>query len=287
MTIRRQAYLVVCACAALAMLCNEPPTIVRTGGSEVVGTLVRQNGTPVAGAVVHLDTAAYSSDTTYVALDSTITDSKGAFSFRRMHGAGFFSIYGDYHSSELVALLRALKDTASPTTFHKVDVGTHAMFPPGFISGKVVIDETSMTGTICYIPGTSLMAITGDDGSFVISGVPVDTYRVFFAYPDYLVGRDSGVIVKSGDTTDVGTILLNYDPNKALTEINTKVNAVLNQLPKESQQPVINLSTGETIGILVRICTARYLRLSEQPEGGAEAGEPAALVDVVARMIGE
>jgi N-acetylneuraminic acid mutarotase len=198
------------------MLCSEPPTIVRTGGSEVVGTLVRQNGTPVAGAVVHLDTAAYSSDTTYVALDSTITDSKGAFSFRRMHGAGFFSIYGDYHSSELVALLRALKDTASPTTFHKVDVGTHAMFPPGFISGKVVIDETSMTGTICYIPGTSLMAITGDDGSFVISGVPVDTYRVFFAYPDYLVGRDSGVIVKSGDTTDVGTILLNYDPNKGV-----------------------------------------------------------------------
>ena len=40
---------------------------------------------------------------------------------------------------------------------------------------------------------------------------------------------------------------LNYDPNKALTEINTKVNAVLNQLPKESQQPVISVAIGETI----------------------------------------
>ncbi|MBF0532528.1 MAG: efflux RND transporter permease subunit [Candidatus Omnitrophica bacterium] len=39
---------------------------------------------------------------------------------------------------------------------------------------------------------------------------------------------------------------LNYDPNKALTEINTKVNAVLNQLPRDAQQPSITLSIGET-----------------------------------------
>jgi multidrug efflux pump len=40
---------------------------------------------------------------------------------------------------------------------------------------------------------------------------------------------------------------LNYDANKAVTEINTRVNAVLNQLPQGSQQPVINLSIGESI----------------------------------------
>lgn len=40
---------------------------------------------------------------------------------------------------------------------------------------------------------------------------------------------------------------LNYDPNKALTEINTKVNAVLNQLPKDTQQPVITVAIGEAI----------------------------------------
>ncbi len=44
---------------------------------------------------------------------------------------------------------------------------------------------------------------------------------------------------------------LNYDANKALTEINTKVNAVINQLPKGSQQPVISISTGEDIGALI------------------------------------
>lgn len=42
-------------------------------------------------------------------------------------------------------------------------------------------------------------------------------------------------------------LVLNYDPNKALADIGTKVNAVLNQLPKESQLPVITISIGETI----------------------------------------
>jgi hypothetical protein len=47
------------------------------------------------------------------------------------------------------------------------------------------------------------------------------------------------------------------------------------------------VSTGETIGILVRICTARNLRLAEQFDASSEAAEPAALVDLVGRMIGE
>ena len=55
----------------------------------------------------------------------------------------------------------------------------------------------------------------------------------------------------SSSTQSVSTIQanlrLNYDPNRALSEINTKVNAVLNQLPKETQQPVITVAIGETI----------------------------------------
>jgi multidrug efflux pump len=39
---------------------------------------------------------------------------------------------------------------------------------------------------------------------------------------------------------------LNYDANRALTEINTKVNAVLNQLPREAQQPSITVAVGES-----------------------------------------
>ena len=50
-----------------------------------------------------------------------------------------------------------------------------------------------------------------------------------------------------GSSTIQANLRLNYDPNKALTEINTKVNSVINQLPKASQQPVLNIAVGETI----------------------------------------
>ena len=43
------------------------------------------------------------------------------------------------------------------------------------------------------------------------------------------------------------TLRLNYDTNKALTEINTKVNAVLNQLPKDAQQPALSIAVGDAI----------------------------------------
>lgn len=55
----------------------------------------------------------------------------------------------------------------------------------------------------------------------------------------------------SSSTLGVSTItvnlMLNYDPLKALSEITAKVNAVLNQLPKNSQLPVLSVSVGQTI----------------------------------------
>jgi len=48
-------------------------------------------------------------------------------------------------------------------------------------------------------------------------------------------------------STIQASLRLNYDPNKALTEINTRVNAVLNQLPRDAQLPVITIAVGETI----------------------------------------
>ena len=40
---------------------------------------------------------------------------------------------------------------------------------------------------------------------------------------------------------------LNYDADKALTEINTKVNSVLNQLPTGTLQPTLTVKIGQTI----------------------------------------
>lgn len=61
-------------------------------------------------------------------------------------------------------------------------------------------------------------------------------------------GIDYMTSISSPSTSTITVnLLLNYDPLKALSDITTKVNAVLNQLPKNSQQPVITVSVGQTI----------------------------------------
>src|SRR5262249_38662351 len=40
---------------------------------------------------------------------------------------------------------------------------------------------------------------------------------------------------------------LNYDANRALTEIQTKISSVINQLPSGTQQPVLTIRVGDTI----------------------------------------
>lgn len=59
---------------------------------------------------------------------------------------------------------------------------------------------------------------------------------------DYITSTSQNSI-----STITANLRLNYDPNKALTEINTKVGSVLNQLPPESQRPVLTVKIGETI----------------------------------------
>ena len=51
----------------------------------------------------------------------------------------------------------------------------------------------------------------------------------------------------SGLSTITATLRLNYDANRALTEIQTQVTSVRNQLPPQAQQPVLNIAIGQTI----------------------------------------
>lgn len=52
---------------------------------------------------------------------------------------------------------------------------------------------------------------------------------------------------QTGTSTITVNLRLNYDSGKALTEINTKVNSVINQLPSSAQQPTLTLKVGQTI----------------------------------------
>jgi multidrug efflux pump len=63
---------------------------------------------------------------------------------------------------------------------------------------------------------------------------------------DYLTSKST-----SSTSTIVANLILNYDADKAVTEINAKINAVLNQLPAGVQQPAITVSIGTTLDPLL------------------------------------
>jgi multidrug efflux pump len=87
----------------------------------------------------------------------------------------------------------------------------------------------------------------------VYTGADPDLVAGFITTPlENAIAQANGIdYLTSSSTPSVSTISanlrLNYDSNRALTEINTKVNSVINQLPKDSQQPVISVAVGETI----------------------------------------
>lgn len=84
-------------------------------------------------------------------------------------------------------------------------------------------------------------------------GADPDVVAGFITTPlENAIAQANGIgYMTSTSTTGTSTITvnlrLNYDTGKALTEINTKVNSVLNQLPTGTQQPVLTVKVGQTI----------------------------------------
>ena len=84
-------------------------------------------------------------------------------------------------------------------------------------------------------------------------GADAQTVAGFITQPlEAAIAQAQGIdYMSSTSSTGVSviqaTLRLNYEANKALTEINTQVASVRNQLPPESQQPVLTVQVGETI----------------------------------------
>ncbi|MCW3479074.1 efflux RND transporter permease subunit [Neisseriaceae bacterium JH1-16] len=83
-------------------------------------------------------------------------------------------------------------------------------------------------------------------------GANADTVAGFITQPlEAAIAQAQGIdYLSSTSTTGVSTITatlrLNYDSNRALTEITTQINSVRNQLPPQAQQPVITVQVGQT-----------------------------------------
>lgn len=100
------------------------------------------------------------------------------------------------------------------------------------------MDNTVISITTAY-PGASAELMQG----FVTT--PIEKSVASADGIDYMTSQSS-----EGVSTINAFIRLNYDPNIAMTDIMAKVSQVSNQLPKESNQPVILKSTGSEMDLM-------------------------------------
>ena len=56
---------------------------------------------------------------------------------------------------------------------------------------------------------------------------------------------------RSGTSVITANLVLNFDPDKAITEITAKINSVLNQLPAGVQQPTLTVAIGQSLDALI------------------------------------
>jgi len=83
-------------------------------------------------------------------------------------------------------------------------------------------------------------------------GADADVVAGFITTPlENAIAQANGIdymnsVSQSGVSTITVTLRLNYEPNKALTEIATKVSSILNQLPTGTLQPILTVKIGQT-----------------------------------------
>jgi hypothetical protein len=204
-----------------------PPSIVKVDQSKdkivpkkgVTGILVNRKKEPMANSMVlallggseEKKTSALTTATEYnrySGTDSVLTDSTGRYVFESLV-AGNYNLQGNYQSGSLVVLIRDVKFDGGNAL---VEVPTDTLRAPGKISGRALLLEQDNGGIICYVPGTSYLAITDDSGSFVLSNIPQGKYTIAYRKEGWKTAKDTGVVVISGQTTELRTKNMEADP---------------------------------------------------------------------------
>jgi multidrug efflux pump len=88
-------------------------------------------------------------------------------------------------------------------------------------------------------------------------GADADVIAGFITTPlENAISQANGIdymtsVSQSGISTITLNLRLNYDSNRAMTEVNAKINSVLNQLPSGTQQPTMTVKVGQSLDALI------------------------------------
>ena len=133
-----------------------------TEGEGLTGTFVNPQGQPVAGVTVKLydaddENALSKATSTHEYSDSTVTDASGRYRFSSL-GKGRYNlegISGNGGNAEAI-FIPSIKFEGA------LDLGTDTLHVPGGIRIHIRSNGTPQEGVLCYVPGTSLLAISDD-----------------------------------------------------------------------------------------------------------------------------
>jgi hypothetical protein len=173
----------------------------------VYGVLVDGSGDPVSGAKVKAATASLGVGKRSADPDSVLTDKNGKYRFAKL-AKGEYDVFGDFGSGALVVLIPRV-DVAGPA--EPRNLGTDTMRAPGRIRGRLLLAGKGMAEVLCFVPGTSFLAISDDSGGCILDRIPQGRYTVRYSLAGFSIASDSGVQVLSGLTTDLPAKSLDHD----------------------------------------------------------------------------
>jgi len=145
---------------------------------------------------------------------TTVTESDGSYSFSDVP-PGEYSITAQRTADHLAKVANVAVTAGAATVVDIVLVAT------GSIAGTVHLDGvTDNSGILVYIPGTSYMAITDSNGSYVIKDVPLGSYEIMTNAHEYDIAKLSVTLDKAGAAVTVPVI----NPGKTGSIVGNVVN---------------------------------------------------------------
>lgn len=147
-------------------------------------------------------------------MSSTKVNADGTYTFKNLT-AGTYTIY----ASSNISKERAVTTNVTVMPSEIVSAAELKLTATGSISGKVKLDGAGKAGFIVNLASTSYIAVTGEDGSFTISDVPVGTeYNLSVLFGTYIYFVKGKVKAEAGKTKTITDISLTTDDikNKSL-----------------------------------------------------------------------
>jgi len=155
------------------------------------------------------------------------------------------------------------------------DLGQGEMKPTGGITGSVAFlnnpNNLSALGSDVFVPGTSFIAKSDDQGRFALSGLPEGTYKINALHSGFAVATIDAVQVVSGQVVDVGDVILSLS-NGPEGSINVAgaTTATINGASKK-------ISTSKTVSVDLRYdVEAALMKISDEPSFLNKAWQPVA-----------